>query len=272
MKTASPSRFNSLLLASLAMCSSALAVGPTSTLYIMNYGEFAGGNEVGLDRVQGAGEAGSTTGNNLDICPAVWGDVRTMGYADTNSGSRFDLVGSPLVGGPYTNNIPNSQLHDGTTDGTYNYSVNYTTGDVLQFDRNWANPTVLFNPLGPNTTGYITMNVADGSFWLSQFGGSDLVEHRTHAGALISSFNSGVFNEVGLALDPVDGTLWMSVFDGGHTLYQFSQGGAFLQTQSFNLNGTWYGMEFNTNVTPEPATMSALLLGIAAIAKRKKAG
>src|SRR5438067_1652267 len=54
---------------------SALAVGPTSTLYAMNYGEFSGGNVVGLDLIQGVTESSFATGNNIDICLAVSGDV-----------------------------------------------------------------------------------------------------------------------------------------------------------------------------------------------------
>lgn len=256
-------------LISLAVCGGAMAVGPTSTLYLTNYGEYNSGNEVGLDRIQGAGFASSSTGNFIDICIAVGGgDVRTTGYSPTYAGSRFDLAGNPLPGGPYTNLIGN-QLHDGTTDGVYNYAADYVTGDVIEFDRNWANGVTLFNPSGPNGTAYITMNAGDGSFWLSMYGGSDLVEHRTHSGALISSFNSGVFNTAGLALDPVDGTLWMSEFNGGHTLYQFTQGGSLLQTMNYNLQGTWYGMEFNTTSTPEPASMAALGIGALALVRRR---
>lgn len=247
----------------------ALAVGPTGTLYAMNYGEFAAGAEVGLDRIQGASFASSSTGNSLDICIAAYGDVRTTGYSQTFSGSRFDLSGNPLAGGPYMNTSWD-QLHDGTSDGKYNYSVDYVSGNVYQFDRNWANATVLFNPTGAMTTGFITMNAADGSFWLSEYGGPDIVRHYTHTGTLLSSFNSGVANTAGLALDPLDGTLWMSAFDGGHSLYQFDQSGNLLQSMSFNLPGTWYGMEFDTTPTPEPMTMLAVGIGCASLLRRRK--
>src|SRR4029079_12593346 len=122
-----------------------MAIGPTSTLYVTNYGEFAGGTATGLDLIQGASVSSYPANDLLGINIAVYGDVRTDGYSTTDTGSRYDLAANPLVGGPYVNTIALSQLHDGTSDGSYNYSVNYTTGDVFQFDRNWASPVVLFN-------------------------------------------------------------------------------------------------------------------------------
>ena len=100
---------------------------------------------------------------------------------------------------------------------------------------------------------------SDGSFWLSQWGGPDSVVHLTHAGALLSGFNSGVFGSDGLALDPADGTLWMS--NGNNTLYQFSQAGSPLQSQVYSgVSGQLLGMEFAT--VPEPSTLA--LLGMSA--------
>ena len=234
---------------------SVFAAGPTSTLYLMNYGEFSGGNVVGLDLIQGVSENSYATGNPGDVNLAVFGDVRTFGYFISTPGSRFDLGGNPLLGGPYLNTF-GGQLHDGTSDGSYNYTIDYTTGNVIQFDRNWANPVTLFNPLGTTTPGWITMNAADGSFWLSQYGNSDLVEHRTHTGTLLSSFNSGIKYSQGLALDPIDGTLWMS---SGYTIYQFSQSGTALQNLSFSVQGGgWYGMEFDTTPVPEPSSLAVV--------------
>src|SRR5689334_3265118 len=115
------------------------ATGPTGTLYLMNYGEFSGGTVVGLDLVQGNTFNAFPTGNPVDICIAAFGDIRTYGYVPGMAGSRFNLAGAPLTGGPYTNNYGN-QMHDGTSDGAYNYSVDYITGDIIQFDRNWASP------------------------------------------------------------------------------------------------------------------------------------
>jgi hypothetical protein len=250
---------------------SALASGPTSKLYITSYGEFAGGTVTGLDIVQGLSENSFATGNSVDICIGVYNDVRTMGYSTGDQGSKFNLAGGPVAGGPYTNTIANSQLHDGTTDGLFNYSVDFTTGNVIQFDRNWANQVTLFNV--SNTlpgAGWITMNALDGSFWLSQWGGPDRVEHRSHTGTLLGSFNSGVASSAGLALDPADGSLWMSDFPSGHVLYQFTQGGIFQQTSSYSTGGQWYGMEFNTAPVPEPASLAAIGVGFFTVLRRRR--
>jgi hypothetical protein len=145
--------------------------------------------------------------------------------------------------------------------------VNYTTGDVLEFSRNWTTPTTLFNATSTLPgAGWITMNAADGSFWISQWGGPDRVEHRTHGGALISSFNSGITGSAGLAFDPLDGTLWMS--NGSTTLYQFNQTGTLLQSPSYGFAGSLYGMEFDS--VPEPASLAALGLGSWMLRRRRR--
>lgn len=244
------------------------AFGPTSVLYIVNYGEF--GSSTGLDLVQGATVNSYNTGNVVDTCIGVAaGDVRTLGYGQNDTGSRFDLFGGPLSGGPYTNTIANSQLHDGTSDGTYNYSVDYVTGDVLRFSRTWTSPTVLFNlAIGLPGAGYITMNATDGSFWISQFGGPDIVNHYSSTGTLIGGFNSGLLGAQGLALDPVDGTLWTSV---QNTLYQFDQAGNALQNCTYSVPPQWYGMEFETFPVPEPSSMVVLgVAGLALLRRRAK--
>jgi hypothetical protein len=269
-------QLNGLLAISLvaALAGPALCVGPTSTLYVTNYLELGGGTITGLDLIQGPTAISYPTSYPLGIDIAVYGDVRTMGYSAGDKGERFDLAANPLIGGPYTNNIANSQLHDGTSDGNYNYSVNYTTGDVIRFDRNWANPLVLFNATANiSGAGWITMNATDGSFWISQWGGPDLVAHFTSAGSLLGTFNSGVLGSAGLALDPVDGTLWMG--DSTLTLHQFSQSGVALQSVAYAVQGSWYGMEFDTNSVPEPSGLAlapVALLGIFAwrCCRRKK--
>jgi hypothetical protein len=251
----------------LAPAVSLAAAGPTGTLYIVSNQEY-GGND-GLELVQGGTLNSFPTGNPVDISIAAYGDIRTMGYSQTDSGSRFNLAGSPLAGGPYTNNIANSQLHDGTSDANHNYSINYTTGDVLEFDRNWASPNVLFNVTSTNPGGgWITMNAADGTFWVSPWGTGDLVTHYSHAGAVLSSFNAGLAGTSGLAYDRLDNSLWLS--DGSNTLYQYNLSGTLLQSPTYAHNGIWYGMEFDNTTAPEPASLAVLALGAGFMLFRKR--
>lgn len=259
----------SALLAGFA--ASSFAYGPTSVLYAVNFYEY--GTIDGLDRFQGATVLSSPTGSGNDFGIAVSGDVRTMGYFGGGSGYRFDLNGNPLPGGPYTNTYAADYIVDGTTDGVHNYGVGYYSGNVVQFDRNWMNPVPLFTEtlFGAYHAG-ITMNASDGSFWFSQYGGGDLVAHYTHTGTLISSFHSGIVYSQGLALDPVDGTLWLNDNLIAGRLDQFDQAGNPLQQDTYGITTSGlYGMEFNTNVVPEPASMAALALGAALLRRRRKA-
>lgn len=253
----------------LAMASSAMAAaGPTGVLYITNYGEY--GANTGVDAVQGNTVFSWDSGYPVGINIAVYGDVRTMGYSGGDSGDKFTLAGAPLGGGPYTNIISLSQEHDGTSDGNYNYTVNYPTGDILRYDRNWANSTVLFNLTSSfPDVGYITMNAADSSFWLMEWNGTGIVQHRDYAGNLLGSFNTGLGPTSGLAFDPLDGTLWTSNYL--NTLYQFSQSGTLMQTYTNgSLSGQFYGMEFDTTPVPEPATLGMLLVGAAGLIVRRR--
>src|SRR5450631_2846368 len=65
----SPSRFFfslGLTVGILMAGSAQAAIGPTSTLYLMNYGEFSSGSVMGLDLIQGNTVSSFPTGNALD--------------------------------------------------------------------------------------------------------------------------------------------------------------------------------------------------------------
>ncbi len=253
----------------IAVAASSFGSGPTSTLYATNKAAFGASN--GLDRIQGASFSASTTGNSDDYGLAVWGDVRTVGYFGGAVGSQFDLNGNLLGGGPYQDTYAADPIYDGTSDGKYNYGVGYFGGSIIQYDRNWANPIVLFTDSNFTNHAGITMNVGDGSFWVSQYKAGDEVEHFSHTGTLLGSFNSGIRGTLGMALDPLDGTLWLNNTFSPTTLYQYDQAGNLLQQVNYGPTGvTWYGMEFNGAPVPEPASIAALAVGALALRRRRK--
>jgi len=271
-----PLRFATITLAGSVTAVSLAGVGPTSVLYLMSPQEYSGSGAytTGLDRIQGSSVLSTTnTFNPYDYAPAVWGDVRTDGTFAGSSGSQFDLAGNMTNYSAYYNaGGPVGYIYDGTSDGKYNYAVDYLSGNVDQFDRNWNYQGVLFSLSLQSTYPWITMNAADGSFWLGNYS-TGSIEHYTHGGGFLGSFSTGFGpgSEAGLAFDPADGTLWMSAFSTGRTLYQFSQGGVMLQSDTYALGGNyWYGMEFNAAPVPEPGTLAALSIGFLGILRRKR--
>jgi hypothetical protein len=70
----------------------------------------------------------------------VSGDVRTLSaypFPGADTGAQYDLALTP-TGTTYTNTF-GSELLDGTTDGTYNYAVQWSTSSVVRFDADWTN-------------------------------------------------------------------------------------------------------------------------------------
>jgi hypothetical protein len=191
-----------------------------------------------------------------------------------------------LDGGVYTPNgsllltlpQPNtwSEADDGTTDGTYNYFLLWSTNQVYQATPgplpDWTIPSLYFVATGSNPIG-ITYDPTNSSFWVSDTGDNEVYDESWNGSVVtvLSSFtavNPGANGHASLALDPTDGTLWMSV-GYTNTFEQYTKSGTLLQELTYNhldtYSGNIYGGEAIGGMTPEPGTWMLLSSGIGAL-------
>lgn len=213
----------------------------------------------------------SIIGGALSISPAtahyespiaVFGDVRTMGFYPTTTGAQYDLAGTAL-GPTYTHPANLQSTFDGTTDGTWNYTVEVKTGNVYQLDRDWQNPTFMFN-VGPSSQGGIAYDCATNSLWVANegscfgagtFGITGSVTNYTMNGSPLSSTifgSSGLLND--LAMD-IDGTFWA---DGGNALFHYDSLGNSLGAYPVNWGGDSIRGAEIACIVPEPNSLSCL--------------
>lgn len=246
----------------------------TSTLYLTQYGTTQGAI------VQGDSVVGTfTTGTSTETAIAVGDTVRIMNaFSGGAAGSEYDLSGNVISPGAYSNTQFNS-LYDGTTDGTYNYSIAHNQSGlwdrVLQFDLDWNYIGELFT-MTQRGSG-ISYDQNSNTMWVT--GGSGApnggVQQYAMDGTLLSSFALQQSLSYGLAFDAADNTVWASEW-GTNDLYQYSTSGTLLQV--FDAGGALFsnafGMEFGDQVSavPVPAGLPLLLgaMGILGIARRRR--
>lgn len=251
--------------------------GPISTYYL------TAGDQGTNWIVQGTTATPYDQANDNEYAIAVSGDVRTLWNGNQGFGAPPYLPGSQYtLAGVYTGTDyaypvtdPSVAFYDGTTDGNFNYSVDFQTGNVYQMDRDWSNPVLLFDTTfgGFNALG-ITYDTGTGTLWVSQWGG-DQVSNFTLGGTLLSFFNTGFGSISSLAYDPADGTLWMGSQGNKGTFSQFSAVGVLLSTETYAnlLDQNTLGGEFNINPTaiPEPASLSLVAVAAAVgVARRRR--
>lgn len=177
---------------------------------------------------------------------AVCGDVRTMGnYPNgiSSFGALYDL-NQAYLGTNYAHPASLPFTFDGTTDGTYNYTVDPATGNVYRLDRDWTNPVFLFN-VDVASQGGIAYDCATDTLWVALEGGCQSAGHQGVTGSarnfsmtgtplsptIVLGGTSAQLNN--LAID-LDGTLWTH---RGTDLWHYTAAGVFLNTYPASFGG-----------------------------------
>lgn len=203
------------------------------------------------------------------------------------------------LGIEYTNPIPPGEaysLTDGTTDGTYNYSVGVTSAHdpsgqwLYRFDRSWANWEAPFDVrLGGSTVSAITyepqaqellvaksMTYGDDPYWrkIHKFtrGGTflgDIILDAPSEGPNLSYMSA-------LAMD-VDGTLWFMNDNGGGLrgyLYHYATNGNYLGRQYYSELDMFAGAQQTPlggeiSAVPEPSSWLLAAAGLLTMIRRR---
>ncbi len=233
--------YDQLLANTVSKCS--IPAAPVSEYYLLD------GNSRQISVVRNGVLQRSWTAPDDQLPVAVSDTVRTYGeYGDGGDyGSEYQLDGTP-TGTTYPwQGLATEYLVDGTTDGTtYNWLVGYDSNQVIQYDRDWANPTVLFTtPAEPTGITYDPTTGHLGHLWLIVYSTATINEY-TMAGTLVSSFPYVYSGWMGaLAYEPATDTLWAAAYLSGGELWQYDKTGNVLQKVTVPaVDGYVWGGEF----------------------------
>lgn len=256
-------------------CSVAAQSGPTSELYLTDFG-----GSVFVVQGDNVIDSWSNPPGSTDSSPAiaVTSTVRTygQGFGAPSQGYEFTLDGTP-TGASYANTL-GCCFRDGTTDGVYNYALRQPSGDSIayRFGLDWSNPEVFdlsFHFAGEGqiysigAVSGITWDPRDNSFWLA--GDSNLF-NVSSTGEILAFFllSETSTGEYALAFDAADNTLWLSAFwANGTTLYQYDAAKILARPAPLDTlvlsTGFIGGAEFALAppAVPEPASWAMMILG-----------
>jgi PEP-CTERM motif len=250
----------------------ATTVTPKGKLYLASSDQYGGSTHIVVIQGNSITQFPQAYNPGHEFPIAVFGDIRTTGnISSANKGGQYSLTGTS-TGVTYVLPPGVSDATDSTSDGTYNYLVDYNSLNVIRTDRDFTNPVTLFSvsPM-PQPTG-ITYDPTNQSLWISGVGFPELLDYSL-SGTLLKSIDAEFTENVALAFDPSDGTLWVV---NGHTGYleQFSTSGQALGLGPYV--GATYGAEFNLATTlvptPEPGSLIMFgsgILGLAGFVRRK---
>jgi DNA-binding beta-propeller fold protein YncE len=244
----------------------ATTVTPKGKLYLASSDQFGGSTHIVVIQGNSVTQFPQAYNPGHEFPIAVFGDIRTTGNRpNVGQGGQYTLSGTPTT---VTYTLPSGMeaAADSTSDGNYNYLVDFYNLNVILTNRDFTNAVKLFSvsPM-PQPSG-ITYDPVDRSLWISGIGFPELLEYSMN-GTLLKTIDTGDTENSALAFDPSDGTLWV-VNDHTGYLEQFSTSGQALGLGPYV--GTSFGAEFNLafrlTPTPEPGTLAIFGTGILAVA------
>lgn len=225
-----------------------------------------------LHIVQGGADApiALPVGSIDEVAIAVAGDVRTLG-GRTDGTRQYDLAGA-YTGPSFARPAIAADFHDGTTNGVHNFAT-ASDGWVYRFDRDWQNPTPLFQPVSGGWG--ITYDHANATLWISN-GFSTVEQYSMTGGTPLSSFTllPGTFTENAIAWEPSTDTIWVienfASLTGLYTAQQYDKTGAPMASVPLlgGIDPTG-GAEFDMGPIPAPGTLALLALAAGAARRRR---
>jgi PEP-CTERM motif len=268
------SKWTAVVLVLVAGTAQASQIGPIGTYYLTDY--------INLTTFQSSLDA--IQGNNYVQNPSIYqyqegpiavfagsGVLRTTGYQTGAGGGEYAPVPSLTVsptGPTYTNNWQNDLYYDSTTNGSSNFLVGLSLGNVIETSTTFGGGTVLFNTGQVDSMG-ITYDRTNNSLWI-QNSETGVITDYTLTGGVITSFatNAGSntnYSATALALD-VDHTLWFDDYGAG-TIEHYTTTGTYLGSASYAGLGYVFGGEIGLpTAVPEPASLTLFGLGAVGIA------
>lgn len=229
--------------------------------------------------------------NGIEVGNFDWATAGQMPIVvgDFGSGNMIrQAVGQPLSGNPESGNeyslagvatgttnlwqCGDTTAYDAAYDGSHIYMVHWggsTDGQVWRYDANYGNGQYMFTANGQSNGGDlgITYDSTTNTIWTGGFN-SGHVQQWSMTGTALAGFNVFGGSASALAFDPQSDTFWLSngVYGAGSVLNYDRQGNLL---GNFVTGHYMLGGEFLT-VTPEPASMTVLALGVIAAIKRRK--
>ncbi len=196
-------------------------------------------------------------GYPLSVRNSIW-----LGHRD-NTDSAFEYsfaTGAPTGNSAVLSGVDQSQLLDGTTDGTFNYSVRFNDSGVYRANADWTDSNFLFSvPVGGGLPVGIAYSSTTNSMWVST--ATQIFRYSMTGTEEFFFPHTGGFGA--LAFDNNNNTLWLVPNDPGLDLLHYDTSGNLIDTLvASGRSSTVWGAEIQFAAVPEPGTV-ALLAGLA---------